>query len=95
MAARLMEAPAPGSCPGLSMTTGDFEPENAAKGVAAHAVGGDALVARSRAEVGVFFKGLEPLEPGVVPVAEWRPGEGPDGDRPVSLYGGVARTAAD
>ncbi|OIK25057.1 SAM-dependent methyltransferase [Streptomyces malaysiense] len=91
MVATLMEALAPGSCLVLSMMTGDFEPENVRKGIAAYAAGGVTLVARSRDEVGAFFEGLELLEPGVVPVAEWRPDEPPDGDRPISLYGAVAR----
>lgn len=94
MVATLMSALAPGSCLVLSMMTGDFEPENVARGIAAYAAGGVTLVARSRDEVGAFFEGLELLEPGVVPVAEWRPEQAPDGDRPISLYGAVARKPA-
>ncbi|WDO04904.1 SAM-dependent methyltransferase [Streptomyces murinus] len=94
MVGTLMSALAPGSCLVLSMMTGDFEPENVARGIAAYAAGGVTLVARSRDEVGAFFKGLELLEPGVVPVAEWRPEQAPDGDRPISLYGAVARKPA-
>ncbi|AKN74218.1 MULTISPECIES: SAM-dependent methyltransferase [Streptomyces] len=84
----LVGALAPGSFLVLSAMTADFEPENVRKGIAAYAAGGVTLVARSHAEVGAFFTGLRLLEPGIVPVAEWRPEDAPDG--PVSLYGGVA-----
>ena len=69
--------------------TADFEPENVHRGIAAYAAGGVTLVARSQAEVGVFFGGLRLLEPGIVSVADWRPEDAPDGDGPISLYGGV------
>jgi hypothetical protein len=44
---------------------------------------------RSRAEVARLFAGLDPIGPGVVPVAEWL-GED-DGDSPLAAYVGVAR----
>ncbi|OLZ70533.1 methyltransferase [Streptomyces sp. IMTB 2501] len=89
----LLDALAPGSCLVLSTMTADFEPENVEKGIAAYAAGGVTLVARSRDEVAAFFTGLDLLEPGVVPVADWRPAEAPDGRGPVSLYGAVGRKA--
>ncbi|HUL26767.1 MAG TPA: SAM-dependent methyltransferase [Streptosporangiaceae bacterium] len=46
---------------------------------------------RSRAEVAVFFDGLELVEPGLVRVPEWRPGAGTDVTNPAALWGGVAR----
>jgi hypothetical protein len=90
----LVEALAPGSCLVLSAMTADFEPENVRRGVAAYAAGGVTLVARSQAEMGLFFKGLEVMEPGIVSVAHWHPelasaGGNPDGESPVSLYGAV------
>ncbi|SOE07703.1 SAM-dependent methyltransferase [Streptomyces sp. Ag109_G2-15] len=85
----LVDALAPGSCLVLSTMTADFEPENVHRGIAAYAAGGVTLVARSQAEVGVFFEGLRLLEPGIVSVADWRPEDAPDGDGPISLYGGV------
>jgi SAM-dependent methyltransferase len=87
----LVDALAPGSCLVLSMMTADFEPENVQQGIAAYAAGGVTLVARSRDEVGAFFRGLDLLEPGVVPVDDWRREQAPDGAGPVSLYGGVGR----
>ena len=74
----------------------DVQPENVRRGVAAYAAGGVTLVARSHAEVGRFFEGLQLMEPGIVSVADWRPEQtaegdetGDGGDGPVSLYGGV------
>ncbi|GAA3149182.1 SAM-dependent methyltransferase [Streptomyces echinatus] len=88
MVTTLVDALAPGSALVLSTMTADFEPENVRKGIAMYAAGGVTLVARSHAEVGAFFRGLDLLEPGIVPVADWRPEERP-ADGPVSLYGGV------
>jgi hypothetical protein len=49
---------------------------------------------RTKAEVTRFFDGLELLDPGVVPIIEWRPTV-PEDDRPpladTALYGAVAR----
>ncbi|MGW5639266.1 SAM-dependent methyltransferase [Streptomyces sp. NPDC003832] len=91
----LVEALAPGSHLVLSCMTADFEPENVQEGIARYAAGGVTLVARSHAEVGRFFAGLDLVEPGIVSVRDWRPDlardEAPLGDGPVSLYGGVAR----
>lgn len=46
------------------------------------------MVARSVAELGRFLDGLEPVGPGLVPVAAWRP----DGSSPpLPFLGAVAR----
>ncbi|MEU2062859.1 SAM-dependent methyltransferase [Streptomyces sp. NPDC013455] len=89
LVATLVGALAPGSCLVLSTMTADFEPENVRRGIAAYAAGGVTLVARSHAEVGAFFTGLDLLEPGIVSVDRWGAGGEPDG--PISLYGGVGR----
>jgi hypothetical protein len=55
------------------------------------------FVARDRAGVSRFFDGLALLEPGLVPVDEWRPSEPPaprptpDGPRTTPIYGAVGR----
>ncbi|GLW50039.1 hypothetical protein Stsp02_57000 [Streptomyces sp. NBRC 14336] len=89
----LVDALAPGSCLVLSCMTADFEPENVREGIERYAAGGVTLVARSHAELGRFFKGLDLVDPGIVSVRDWRPDlardEEPLGDGPVSLYGGV------
>ena len=47
---------------------------------------------RSRAEVAAFTAGLDVMEPGLVPVNEWRPESGdPVAGRPVPVYAVVAR----
>ncbi|WP_082317632.1 SAM-dependent methyltransferase [Streptomyces sp. NRRL WC-3549] len=96
LVARYADELAPGSHLVLSQATGDFDPEAVAEGVAAYAARGATFVPRTHAEVSRFFDGLELLEPGVVPLDEWRPelhadtGE-PDGTGPVPIYAGVAR----
>jgi hypothetical protein len=90
---RYVAALAPGSYLALSQMTGDFDPENVARGVAAYAAGGVALVPRTHAGVSRFFDGLELVEPGVVPVADWHAEPNAD-DAPtetVPIYGGIGR----
>jgi len=91
----LVGALAPGSHVVLSHGTMDLSD---AEGIAAYeqmfAAGGTDVRARSRATLERWLAGLEILEPGIVPVADWRPDD-PDAPRPVSrdlgIYGVVAR----
>ena len=46
---------------------------------------------RDRAAVAAFFTGLDLLEPGLVPVTQWRPGDAPAPRRRPPLLVGVAR----
>jgi hypothetical protein len=47
---------------------------------------------RDRSGVAAFLRGLEVVDPGLVPVTEWRPdGDAPATERPTAIYGGVAR----
>lgn len=46
---------------------------------------------RSPEELAHFFDGLELLEPGLVPVTQWRPDHTPFPVTPVTTYGGVGR----
>jgi hypothetical protein len=49
---------------------------------------------RSPGQIEELFAGLELLEPGVVPVSQWRPAPSPSGPPPqVTTYGGLARKA--
>ena len=51
---------------------------------------------RSRAEVAALIVGLDVVEPGLVPVNEWRPAPGQPGrDRPVPVYAVLARKSAE
>jgi hypothetical protein len=46
---------------------------------------------RSQAQVARFFDGLKVVEPGVVPVSQWRPASDAEAAVRASLWGGVAR----
>jgi trans-aconitate methyltransferase len=88
--ARLLEALPSGSCLAISHPTADFDPPAMAGAVAASKRSGIALVPRARAEVEAFFKGLELVDPGVVPVGAWRPDR--EGEvEPLNIYAGVGR----
>jgi S-adenosyl methyltransferase len=51
---------------------------------------GEAVVRRTRAEVGWFFEGMDLLEPGVVGTHEWRPTD-TSGPKPLPMWVAVAR----
>lgn len=92
---RLVDQLAPGSYLVLSQTTGDFDPEGAARAAAMYKARGMTLRPRSRAELTAFFHGLELVDPGVSLSADWHPelGEVVDvpGDEPIPGYAGAAR----
>lgn len=66
---------------------------------------GEPYIVRSRDEIARFFAGLDLVEPGVVPIDQWRPSEAPPppgpssagsdpsaaARRPVPIYGALAR----
>ena len=88
---KLVDALPSGSYVALTHPTGDFDPEAMAGVHAVAAQAGMTILPRNQAEVGAFLAGLEPIEPGVVPVATWRP-SGPVGDPHSAYYwAGVAR----
>jgi SAM-dependent methyltransferase len=88
----LLDAMAPGSYLVLSQITGDFDPETMREVAAAVEQDGIPYVVRSKTDTEPFFEGLELVEPGLVPIAAWRPDPGTEQDpRSVSAYGGVAR----
>src|SRR5215472_146058 len=90
--ATLVDALAPGSYLVLSQITGDFDPEAMREVAAVVEQDGIPYVVRSKAETEPFFSGLELAEPGLVPIAVWRPDPGAQQDpRSVYVYGGVAR----
>ncbi|WP_431880284.1 SAM-dependent methyltransferase [Micromonospora marina] len=94
---RLLDSLPAGSYLAASHATYDYLPAEVAAEAKAAARGGGphgVINLRSREEVVRFFDGLEPVEPGVCSVAEWR-ADGEPEPRPsvveVSMYGGVAR----
>jgi SAM-dependent methyltransferase len=90
--ATLVGALAPGSYLVLSQSTPDFDPEAMRNLAAASEQGGIPNVPRSLADTEPFFAGLELVEPGLVPMAAWRPDPRAEQDpRSAYAYGGVAR----
>jgi hypothetical protein len=92
--ARTMEALPPGSFLAISHGASDIN-----TAVMADVAGrlktlmppGQKPAFRDRAEVSRFFSGLDLLEPGVVPVPEWRPDAGTAVASNIPMWGGVAR----
>lgn len=80
--------------PGSHLTLSDGTDISAAR-QAAHATynksGAVPYHLRNPEELGHFFDGLELLEPGLVPVTQWRPDRTPFPVTPVTTYGGVGR----
>jgi hypothetical protein len=57
-----------------------------------NAMSGRHITLRSRAQLTALLAGLDPVPPGLVPVAEWRPApDDPRSEHPVPLHGAVAR----
>jgi hypothetical protein len=71
--ARFISAAVPGSYLVLSHVTAEEENPQAATGTAVYASTSNPIFARPRAKIPEFFDGLRILEPGLVPVAQWRP----------------------
>jgi hypothetical protein len=91
--ARLMDAVPSGSYLALTQIAGDVAADEVAEGVQRYNEQAAAPVsARTHAEAGRFFAGLDLVEPGVVQVHRWRAGAGDVGDgRNLAIYAGVGR----
>ncbi|MFJ9582570.1 SAM-dependent methyltransferase [Streptomyces acidicola] len=96
--AELRDALAPGSL--LVLSHAAFEgvplpPEQAGGVVDVYKDIRSPLIMRSRDEVVRFFEGYDMVEPGLVPMANWRPDTAPEDEDPYSFSGfaGVGRTA--
>ncbi len=90
IARTLMDALPPGSHLTISHPTVDFDPASAAAAEVGSS-GGIAYHNRTRAEVERFFDGLELVEPGIVPMLEWRPGIRHPRPRSVYYWVGMGR----
>jgi hypothetical protein len=72
--------------------TGDPEPRAAAVGTAAYASTANPVTLRTRDQILALFGGLQILEPGLVPIPQWRPDEADPVDPAKAwILGGVAR----
>ena len=90
--ARFTAAAPPGSYVVLSHITGDPDPAAAAAAMRVYATTASPNQVRSRTEILGLLDGLELVEPGLVPVQDWRPG-GPGEPDPARgwMLGSVAR----
>ncbi|MGW3664335.1 SAM-dependent methyltransferase [Streptomyces sp. NPDC005141] len=96
--AELRDALAPGSL--LVVTHASFEgiplPKEQAEGtVDVYKNIRNPLIMRTREEIARFFEGYDMVEPGLVPMPNWRPDTAPEDEDPYSFsgFGGVGRTA--
>ena len=89
--ARLMDAVPPGSYLALSDTAADIDAEAVAESARRYnqRLGAVRQTRRSKAEFSRFFEGLDLLDPGVVPLPEWR-AIGRPGQR-IPAYAAVGR----
>jgi hypothetical protein len=72
---RFLGTAAPGSYLVLSHVTTDPSPQTATKVQSVYAGTTNQAAPRSRADILAFFGGLDLIEPGLVPLAHWRPDE--------------------
>ncbi|WP_433293777.1 SAM-dependent methyltransferase [Actinoplanes sp. CA-030573] len=89
----IVDAMPSGSYLALSHATGDFWPaEQVEAANATNRAHNVDFRFRTRAEFARFFEGLELVEPGIVPVAEWRSDGGPIPERrDANIWAAVAR----
>ena len=91
LVSRLVAALPSGSYLVISHPTDDFNPNKGASMKVYNERSAGQAVVRDEAATVRFFDGLELLEPGVVPVARWRPDSDLTAARPSSMWCGVAR----
>jgi S-adenosyl methyltransferase len=89
---RLMAAVPAGSYLALSQVASDIQPEQMAEAARRYnRLAHETQRHRNRAEVTRFFDGLDLVEPGLVPVQQWRPGSEMETRARSAMWGGVAR----
>jgi S-adenosyl methyltransferase len=90
--ADLLAAVPPGSYLVLSHPTSDVQPDQVTAMVGRlNALVAEKVTTRDRHQVARFFSGLEPVEPGLVNVSEWRPDADTPTGRAAALWVCVAR----
>jgi S-adenosyl methyltransferase len=89
---QLMAAVPAGSYLALSQVASDIETEQVAEGARRYnRLARETLHQRSHAEISRFFDGLELVEPGLVPVPQWRPASEVEARAHSAIRGGVGR----
>ncbi len=92
----LLEALSPGSYLALCHLASDLDPALGASAAYWNRVSPLHVTLRSRAAVAGLTAGLDLVEPGLVPVNEWRPDPGEAAlDRPVPVYAALGRKTDD
>ena len=88
---RLMAAVPPGSYLTMSDTTRDIDTEQMTTGAARYneRLGPNRFTPRTREEIAGFFDGLTLVDPGLVPLPQWRAFANPA--KPVPAYAGIGR----
>ncbi|WP_326595286.1 SAM-dependent methyltransferase [Streptomyces sp. NBC_01803] len=78
-----------------SVDHGSMTPEQGARITRIYRDGGATLVMRSGEDIARFFDGFELVDPGLVPMPDWRPEGPPDQEDPIVYagYAGVGRKA--
>ena len=90
--ATLMAAVPPGSYLALSHPAKDIDARSMARMAnLLNRILPEPITLRTRSEVAPFFYGLEPVQPGLVQVAKWRPVNGTEAAAPAALWAGIAR----
>jgi O-methyltransferase involved in polyketide biosynthesis len=92
LVSRLTAALPPGSYLVISHPTDDFNPNRGESMRVYNERSAEQAVVRDKAETARLFDGLDLLDPGVVPVARWRPDSDATAAKPSSMWCGVAIT---
>jgi hypothetical protein len=93
LVAQLRDALAPGSYVVISHGTIDGQPPHVAEALEHYVQTTADFQPRGHAEVLRFFDGLDLIDPGLVPVARWRPDDPRDAEHAerIAVYGGAGR----
>lgn len=95
LVAALAAGLAPGSYLAISHMTADFAPGPVTAAVEAYnAAAPTPVTARTHAQITGLFGALPLVQPGLVPVARWRPDVSDPQPKPADLYAGLARIPA-
>ena len=89
---QLLDAVPSGSYLALSQVASDIQAEQMAEAAKRYnRLARETQRHRDRAEVARFFDGLDLIEPGLVPVQQWRPASDLEARARSAMWGGVAR----
>lgn len=94
LVAQLMRAVPAGSFLVISHVPSDMQRQATGVAQAASVLSGlmtQRVTPRSHAQVSRFFDGLELIEPGVVPIQQWRPDSDAEASARAGMWGGVGR----